>query len=59
MRDGNCEENRYEEEKHTLAGAVIEALTAHIPEIKGRGEVWNIATPLTLNGTAETGKAPG
>ena len=41
------EENRYDEEKHKLAGAVIEALAARIPEIADQVEVWDIATPLT------------
>ena len=40
-------ENRYEEEKRKLAETVIEALIAHIPEVNGRVDVCDIATPLT------------
>ncbi|MCL2147599.1 MAG: FAD-dependent oxidoreductase, partial [Synergistaceae bacterium] len=41
------EEGRYEAEKQRLGDKVIELLTAHIPEIEGKVEVCNIATPLT------------
>jgi phytoene dehydrogenase-like protein len=41
------EENRYDEEKLKLAKAVIEALATQIPELLGRVEVCDIATPLT------------
>ena len=41
------EENRYMDEKHKLAGVVIEALSELIPEIEGQVEVCDVATPLT------------
>jgi phytoene dehydrogenase-like protein len=41
------EQNRYEAEKQKLAEMVTEALAARIPEISGRVEVCDIATPLT------------
>ena len=41
------EENRYDEEKQKIAGAVIAALCEHIPEIEGHLEVCDVATPLT------------
>ena len=41
------DENRYEEEKQKLAYVTIKALTAFMPEISGRVEVCDIATPLT------------
>jgi len=41
------EENRYAEEKQKLAEVVIAALAAQIPEIEGKVEVCDVATPLT------------
>jgi len=41
------DENRYEEEKKKLAAAVVEAISAQIPEAAGKIEVIDIATPLT------------
>lgn len=41
------EEGRYEEEKQKIAHEVVAALTTHIPEVEGRVEVSNVATPLT------------
>jgi len=40
-------ENRYEEEKEKIGNAVIEALTAYIPEMAGKVEVCDVATQLT------------
>ncbi len=37
----------YAREKQALAGRVIEALAAHIPEMRGKVEVSDVATPLT------------
>lgn len=41
------EENRYDEEKQKIAEKVIAALTTQMPEIAGRVEVCDVATPLT------------
>jgi len=41
------EENRYNEEKKSLADIVITALSIEFPEIKGNVEVIDVATPLT------------
>jgi phytoene dehydrogenase-like protein len=41
------EENRYAEEKQKTAEAVIAALSARIPEMRGKVEVCDVATPLT------------
>lgn len=41
------EENRYEEEKRKLAEDVIEALSIAMPEMAGKVEVTDVATPLT------------
>ena len=40
-------EGRYAEEKNKTAEAVIAALTGHFPEISGKVEVVDVATPLT------------
>ena len=40
-------EGRYEEEKQRIAGEVIAAITAHVPEADGEVEVCDVATPLT------------
>jgi phytoene dehydrogenase-like protein len=41
------EEGRYEEEKDKVAFNAIAALTAQLPEIDGKVEVCDVATPLT------------
>ena len=41
------DENRYAEEKQKIADEVIAAITKQIPEVKGRIEVCDVATPLT------------
>jgi phytoene dehydrogenase-like protein len=41
------EEGRYEKEKEKVAADVIAALTAQMPEIDGKVEVYDVATPLT------------
>jgi len=41
------EKNRYTEEKQKVADAVIAELTKKIPEISGKIEVCDVATPLT------------
>ena len=41
------EEGRYEEEKEKTAANVIKVLTAQIPEIADKVEVYDVATPLT------------
>jgi phytoene dehydrogenase-like protein len=41
------ENGRYTEEKEKIAADVIEALTAQMPEIAGKVEVYDVATPLT------------
>jgi phytoene dehydrogenase-like protein len=41
------EEGRYTEEKQKVADAVMTALTEHIPEINGKAEICDVATPLT------------
>ena len=41
------EENRYKEEKQKTADAVTEALSKQLPEIEGKIEVVDVATPLT------------
>jgi len=41
------EEGRYKEEKEKVAKDVIAALTHHLPEIEGKVEVVDVATPLT------------
>lgn len=41
------QEGTYEAEKQKLAGAFIAALEKKYPQIKGKTEVWDIATPLT------------
>ncbi|MCL2052482.1 MAG: FAD-dependent oxidoreductase [Lachnospiraceae bacterium] len=40
-------EGRYNEEKRLIADKIISALTAKIPEIAGKVEVVDVATPLT------------
>lgn len=37
----------YEEEKRAFAQAFIEALSSKVPEIRGKVDVWDVATPLT------------
>lgn len=37
----------YEEEKRIFAETIIEALSAKVPEIRGKVAVWDVATPLT------------
>ena len=41
------EEGRYEDEKRLIADKVIAALTAHTPDIHGKVEICDVATPLT------------
>jgi phytoene dehydrogenase-like protein len=41
------QQDRYAQEKQTLADKVIAALSEHIPEMKGKVEVCDVATPLT------------
>ena len=41
------EENRYDEEKKKIADAVIAGISAQIPEVNGKVEVVDVATPLT------------
>jgi len=40
-------EGRYQEEKEKVALGVIAALTKQLPEIEGKVEVYDVATPLT------------
>lgn len=41
------ENGTYEEEKRIFAETIIEALSAKVPEIRGKVAVWDVATPLT------------
>ena len=41
------EDGRYKEEKEKVAADVIAALTTKLPEIAGKVEVYDVATPLT------------
>jgi phytoene dehydrogenase-like protein len=41
------EENRYNEEKKKIAEAVVEAVSAQMPEANGKVEIIDVATPLT------------
>ena len=41
------EQDQYKEEKQALADKVIAALSEHMPEMKGKVEVCDVATPLT------------
>jgi phytoene dehydrogenase-like protein len=41
------EENRYDEEKKKIAEAVIQVISAQMPEANGKVEVTDVATPLT------------